>query len=658
MIQAALRLLAVLAAALVAVAAGPAAVAQGGDGEAEEVDAEPVLSEKIQILGVEEIGPDEDGAGGEVRLQLALPPSIGELSPVAANFGILEEGRALDNFTVSAVTTAVDVVVALDTSGSMLQGDRIGAAKQAATTFIEQLPESARAGLVSFDDEARVLQKPGADRQAILDDIAALEAKPDGETALWDGLITSAREVVGAELPIVVVLSDGEDTVSAATQDRAGDAFSNTGVTLYAVAIESSSTDLLALEQTAARVDGQFFDTQNVGELDALYSDIAGRLASRYELVYPTTKAYERDVVISVASEGDLAAFATVSVGTGAPAVPELVSDTPQVLNIPEGAVLGTVPAPTPGFLGGAGSIWIGAGLMFAAMAIFGLLVAWPAREIRLDTAAGVDRVTGINSSLTSAADRLVAKRDGDGALDRALDAAGINLRPGEYLVLTVGVVLAVTIVASLLGGAIVAIPLALITALGGFVLLSVRAGRRRARFAEQLVDTLNILGGGLRAGRGLPQALELVAEESSDPTAGQFQRVVFETRVGRDMTASLVNVADRMDSADMKWVARAIDINRELGGDLTETLDNVIETIRDRQRVARQIQALSAEGRASGWVMIALPIAVFFFQLWRTPDSALLLLQEPLGRLMLGIAVLGVVIGHFWIRRLVQLKY
>jgi tight adherence protein B len=644
---------------LVSLGVGPGAAAQTEDETSEPTEeaGTKAFDGEIQILSVQEIDGEAEGGGGRVVIQLAVPPSIGQLAPTEENFGITDDGRLINNFTVSAVTTAVDVVVALDTSGSM-QGEKLAAAKGAASTFIQELPDSARAGLVSFDDTVTVHQQPGADRQAILDDIAALEATT-GETSLWDGLITSAREVVGADLPLVVVLSDGEDTVSEATQSRAIDAFRNTGVTLYAVAIESSSTDLLTLEQTAAQVGGQFFDTQNLAELEALYSDIAGRLASRYELAYPTDRTYERDVVVSVAAEGTIGAFASVSIGSGAPeAPPESSPNTPQVLNVPDDARLGLVPAPTPGALGGAGVIWIGAGLMFAALAIFGLLVAWPSREIRLNTAVGADRVAGVNSRLSMVADRLIAARDEEGTLDKALDAAGVNLRPGEYLVMSSALVLGVAIVGSLVGGAVLAIVLSLLMAMSVFIYLSVRADRRRTRFADQLVDTLGIMGGGLRSGRGLPQAIELVAQEAPEPTAGQFQRVVFEARVGRDMTESLLSMADRMQSEDMVWVARAIDINRELGGDLTETLDNVAATIRDRRRVQRQIKALSSEGRASGWVMLALPPLMFLFLAWRTPENASMMLEHPLGRLMLAGAIGGMLVGHFWIRRLVRMKY
>jgi tight adherence protein B len=161
-----------------------------------------------------------------------------------------------------------------------------------------------------------------------------------------------------------------------------------------------------------------------------------------------------------------------------------------------------------------------------------------------------------------------------------------------------------------------------------------------------------------LRAGQSLPQSIELVASEARSPTAEQFQRIHFEVRVGRDLTESIREAARRMESRDLEWLAQAVDIHRDLGGDLTEILQNVAATIRERRTAARQIDALSAEGRATGWVLLGMPIALFAFAWWRTPDSIERMLTEPLGRLLLALAVGGMATGHLWIRHLVKPRY
>ncbi|MDH3682766.1 MAG: type II secretion system F family protein, partial [Acidimicrobiia bacterium] len=320
--------------------------------------------------------------------------------------------------------------------------------------------------------------------------------------------------------------------------------------------------------------------------------------------------------------------------------------------------VLGPVAVAPPGPLHGPRLLWIGVGSMFGAFALVGLIVARPPSQVRLATTAGADRLAGINARVGQAADRLVSHQDRERRLDARLDAADINLRPGEFAVIwllgTSLSVVAVSALAGLILGTLV-VPL---SAVGAFLVLGFRASRRRSRFADQLTETLGIMASSLRAGQSLPQAIELVAAEAPSPTAEQFHRIHFEIRVGRDLTDSMREMARRMESQDLEWLAQAVDIHRELGGDLTEILDNVASTIRERRTVARQIDALSAEGRATGWLLIGMPIVLFIFAWWKTPDSIESMLTEPAGRVLLAAALIGMVVGHFWIRRLVKLKY
>jgi tight adherence protein B len=646
-----LVLLATSVAALLLVLGSPAIGQTTDEGSDEETVSNAVdeLQSEIQVLDVDQ----DDGA---VTLIVAVPLSIGQLAPTADNFGIVDGGQLMD-FEVRPVTNAVDTIIVIDTSDSM-RGAPLEAAKRAASTFIDQLPERSRVGVVGFGETVTIHHEPSEDRAAARDAVASLATS--GETALWDGLVTAADLVAESDEPFVVVLSDGENTVGTATQDDATARLRSVDATLYAVGIESSETDLVALEASVDAVGGQYFDTTDLTELEALYADIAGRLANRYELVYDTSREDNREVRVSVAVGDSALATATATVGAGGRVEDSLgdTGETPRTINIPDDARLGIVPSPSPGMVGGANGLWIGAGLLFLAFAVIGTLMTLPSTHVRLDAATGADRVAGVGGRVTGVADRLIANRDSEGTLDKALDAAGLNLRAGEYLVICAAAVVGVSLLFAAVGGAIVGVILGAAAGLAAMAYLSIRAGRRRTQFADQLVDTLGIMIGSLRAGRGLPQAIELVSQEAPTPTSEQFQRVIFETRVGRDMTRSLLDVADRMHNRDFEWVARAIDINRELGGNLTETLANVADTIRDRRRVARQVQALSAEGRASGWVMLALPFVMYLFTLWRTPDSALLLFTHPVGRILLGIGMVGMVIGYFWIRRLVNLKY
>ena len=130
------------------------------------------------------------------------------------------------------------------------------------------------------------------------------------------------------------------------------------------------------------------------------------------------------------------------------------------------------------------------------------------------------------------------------------------------------------------------------------------------------------------------------------------------EFRVGRDLGESLRALADRMDNEDFRWVTQAIDIQRSVGGDLAEILDTVATTIRERNQIRRQVKALSAEGRISSYVLIALPFVVSTFLVLVAPEFLTPLVDTIAGRIALAGAVILLVIGIVWIRRLVKIVF
>jgi tight adherence protein B len=145
----------------------------------------------------------------------------------------------------------------------------------------------------------------------------------------------------------------------------------------------------------------------------------------------------------------------------------------------------------------------------------------------------------------------------------------------------------------------------------GARLFVTFKADRRQAKFAEQLADTLQLLSGSLRAGYSLMQAIDAVAREADAPTSDEFGRIVVETRLGRTPTTRSTRWPNGCASRTSRWVMQAIQIHREVGGDLAEVLDTVGDTIRERDQIRRQVKALSAEGRLSGYVLLALPFAI-----------------------------------------------
>ncbi len=148
------------------------------------------------------------------------------------------------------------------------------------------------------------------------------------------------------------------------------------------------------------------------------------------------------------------------------------------------------------------------------------------------------------------------------------------------------------------------------------------------------------------------------MAEEAPAPTSEEFQRIKIETHLGRDLDDALEAAADRVRSEDFRWVAEAIAIHREIGGDLAEILDAVNETIRDRNRIRRRIKALSAEGRVSAIILSLIPIVMAVFVTIVNPSYIGELPQTGIGQFLIVAGVIAWLFGVMWMRRIVRLIF
>lgn len=239
-----------------------------------------------------------------------------------------------------------------------------------------------------------------------------------------------------------------------------------------------------------------------------------------------------------------------------------------------------------------------------------------------------------------------------------ALYNAGLKMAPADF---TAGVGIASIVIGAfttLLMHPILGLLAAVATPFLAKVMLSILRDRRRAKFEEQLTDTIEMLIGGLRVGHSVLRSVEAAAQESDAPTSEELLRIVNETRIGKDPRLAFDDVAERMDSEDFRWISQAIQINREVGGDLAGVLDQVAGTIRERTEIKGQIRSLSAEGKMSAYVLMAMPIGVAFILALINPGYLNVFVEHPLGLVMLVGGLVMFVIGGFWMSRVVKIKF
>lgn len=267
-------------------------------------------------------------------------------------------------------------------------------------------------------------------------------------------------------------------------------------------------------------------------------------------------------------------------------------------------------------------------------------------------------RLSTLAEWTTDLAERSLRDRTLGQRLDRYLEGAGLDLRPGEVTVIIISAMVVAYAFGAVVGGVLLGVLLATMPPLVTRLVLSVRRDRRQAAFSEQLTDILQLISGSLRAGHGLLQGIDAVARDAEEPAASEFRRILIENRLGRDLSAAMQSCAERMHNADFSWVVQAIGIHHDVGGDLSRVLDNVITTVRDRGDVHRQVRALSAEGRLSAWVLTGLPFLVLVGMRIMNPDYMTELFARPVGWIMLATAALLMLIGTLWIRGMMRVRY
>ena len=573
---------------------------------------------------------------------------------------------------VSASSVPVGVVLVIDASGSMAEGGAMEAAKAAAISFIDQARAEDRIAIVSFSDTVQVLTGFTGNKDGLRQTINAID--PANETAFNDGVIQgiSLFDQPNARglLPNMIVLTDGDDTASEATLEDAVAAVENSDVRIFAVALEGSEFNPGAVQQVAEAGGGLFLSTPNPEQLEQLYGDISREISNTLvaRFVSPISTPGEVDFAVGYQGLSSAQTFAVSGYAvttTTQPGVTTTTTLAPLTTQVVESGAL--LDVQTLMLLGAAG---LGLTLFLFLVILFGRededdpgrfakrLQAYGRKGPREaeENRSWLQRIPLLNR-FSEAAEEEVRKRGLLSGVNSALEQANIPISPGEAVMGMFGL--------SAVGGILVAIfngTIAGVIAFAVFLLISVflirfAGGREKRKFENQLPDTLTLMSTSLRAGYSLLQATEAVSSESPNPTAREFGRAIAEARLGISVTDALQGVVDRTKSGDFEWAVMAIEIQREVGGNLAEVLQTVGDTMRARNRLKGEIRALTAEGRISAFVLGSLPFFMALF-LWTTNREYLQpLLDETFGRVAIAIGVLLMAGGIFWLKKIVDIE-
>ncbi len=189
------------------------------------------------------------------------------------------------------------------------------------------------------------------------------------------------------------------------------------------------------------------------------------------------------------------------------------------------------------------------------------------------------------------------------------------------------------------------------------FLKISSDRGKRFAAFEEGLPDALDAICRALRAGHPFAEALRLVAEEHKGPVAHEFGLTFADINYGNDVRRAMLGLLERVPSMTVMMLVTSILIHRETGGNLTEVLERISSVIRGRFRFQRKVKTLSAEGRMSAWVLVSVPFVLTGLIAATTPSYMPMLINDPFGRELIVAAFIAMLLGIFWIRRIIRIE-
>jgi tight adherence protein B len=266
---------------------------------------------------------------------------------------------------------------------------------------------------------------------------------------------------------------------------------------------------------------------------------------------------------------------------------------------------------------------------------------------------------SALATAKTAAANVLKRNSSLEARIAQRLEGGGSQWRPAEWLLLHAALFILISVVGLLIGGGnlIIGLIFMVLGALGPWMYLGFKRNRRKKKFEQALPDTLQLMAGSLAAGLSLAQSVDTIVRDGTEPMAGEFRKVLIETRLGLSLETALQGVADRFQSKDFEWVVMAINIQRQVGGNLAELLTTVAATMREREYIRRQVAALAAEGKLSAMVLGGLPPGFLLYLLLANHKYVMVMFQRPMGIVMLIGAAMWLSVGVFWMSRLVKVE-
>jgi tight adherence protein B len=569
------------------------------------------------------------------------------LAPAGERPGLFENGARAEFMKARQLGSAQALMLAVDNSESM-QGRPLREAKQAAREFLAGEQRASATGLVAFGHEALPLTRHGESKSDVASTLSALAPDTQPGTSLYDAVVSSVLRLqrMATGTRILVLLTDGHDVGSHSSLRQAIRAAQRGNVVVYAIAA-GTRADKATLASLSGATGGRLFDAQDVTQLSSVYAALGQELDRTWQLSYLTSSRPGDSLALTVragAAEAAMRLEVPGSSGDGSGLIPASLAHKPLTA-----AVI----------------------VLLAAL----LLAIAGASLIRRRRTPQIRRLLGPHMTaqeersrkprsgrfepLVAWTEDAMAELPGSARLTRMIERSGLKLRIGHVPYLALFAALVLAILGTAMGaGAGLGVLLILAGLVVPFVVFSIAAGRRAKAFDRQLPDVLATVASTLRAGHGLRAALRAVADDGSPPASQELARVLGEERLGRPLDEAITAMCERIGSEDLEYVATAINVQSQAGGSLATLFDTLSETVRERQRHARKVRALTSMGRMSATVLICLPFGLAFLMTLISPKYMAPFYKTSTGHVLIAFCLGSMSIGAYLLKRIVNVRY
>jgi tight adherence protein B len=574
----------------------------------------------------------------------------------APDLQITENGSPARNMMPVDPGAPAAIALVIDTSNSMA-GQKLQDAIHAASGFVSAQKDGNLLAVYGFDSQPYPAARLSPDKTEIATAISQLGTGGKSGTALYGAIKMAASDLhtAPAQRRIMILVTDGASASDTATYDDALKSAEEAGVDVYPIGIATTGPAQSVLDQIAQATGGTSSVATDSSALASIYDTISTELGTSYTYLYQSSAAPGTPIKLELSAPG----LTAVQESLKAPGQLAPQNNGGGGLKLPQGEV---------------GRLVLAASVaLFVLLAMALILSAKPSvilnkriapytdqkKRAELESDAADPANLSLLHQLFIATERIIGSMNFWKRMSSMLEQADLPLRTAELFYIQMGSALVLGVLTSVVLGKQGLFALAAL-AVGGLIpvlFVRMKAKKRLGLFENQLPETLITMAASLKAGHAFNQAVQSAVQEGAEPTAKEFSRVVAEIQLGAPSEQALQAMADRMNSYNFGFVVMAVNIQRTVGGSLADILDMVSDTVRQRQQFEKKVKALTAQGRMSAYVLVAMPFLMGLAIFALNPAYMSVLFTTAIGKIMIAGSLVMMGIGSVIIRKIVSFK-